>query len=222
MREVAKSYASEQSVARSWNRKPVLINGADIAGLALAQTLRSGQVPFLIFERHSKNSPMATKRQWRFHFDSRYFDGLAQRMGLPQAGVLLDALKNDIKDRQTRVMTRNLEQVLTSDIDIKYGHHLSVEGINVEGGAISPHYSHEKIIHRTEGSMIVGADGQFSTVRRHHSNTMLSDWLHQLPALVYRVSLHVPITFWDTHIKPFVDHQRNARMTRNNVFLSLG
>lgn len=62
-----------------------------------------------------------------------------------------------------QVYLKNLMTELSANINIHYGHALHHEGINIQGGAISPRYSYQNIIKRTRGSMIVGADGVFST-----------------------------------------------------------
>lgn len=143
-------------------KAPIIINGAGIAGLSLARVLQNANVPFEIFERHTKDSPLRTRRQVWFDWSPDLFPDLPQRLNI--------AFKNIARPRfghnSSRLRTQHFIGQLNQGIDVHWGHNLHQEGINIAGGAITPKYAHEKIIKIIKGSMLVGADGLFSTGKR--------------------------------------------------------
>ena len=75
----------------------------------------------------------------------------------------MDIPQNLNEGRLSHLRTIHFTDLLARGIDIQWGHNLHQEGINITGGAITQKYSHEKVIKTVKGSMLVGADGQFST-----------------------------------------------------------
>lgn len=84
-------------------------------------------------------------------------------MGYEGGRDMLTKLKQGRKDRIARVLTKNLVAAVEKDIDVRYGHNLNHEGVNIKDGAISPCYAYEDVVNTTKGSMIVGTNGLFLT-----------------------------------------------------------
>lgn len=165
---------------------PILIVGAGIAGLTLAQVLRSNAVPFRLIER--KESAEAGGAGWGFtinwslaslldmlgpelgsRFDETFVDREAVARGedatFPFFDVLTGEMKYEVPRNQKRVRVNRdkLRKLLLTDVAVEWSK--SLESIDVSND------SDVVTVHLEDGSkitshLVVGCDGTHSRVRR--------------------------------------------------------
>jgi len=129
-------------------KKPVIIVGAGISGLLLAQYLRATGIPFIIFERDADlntrglgwgltlhwSLPAFRKLLPRFIFDrlpETYVDRIAVENGEPSTfpffdlstGELRASTPNAPSSQRVRVTRDKLRRLLATDIDIQVREH---------------------------------------------------------------------------------------------------
>ncbi|KAI0916953.1 hypothetical protein AcW2_007211 [Taiwanofungus camphoratus] len=166
---------------------PILIVGAGVAGLTLAQSLRQRSVPFLIFERDA--SPTSRDQGWGLTLHRVLADFLAS---LPE-DIRTDVLscqvdpamwENDVDlfvylnaatmqpdssfegplvgiAKRIRVQREKLRRILMKDLNILWSKRLESFTI-VDSGVVAKFGDGTSY----EGSILVGADGSHSRVRR--------------------------------------------------------
>ncbi|KAI0008978.1 FAD/NAD(P)-binding domain-containing protein [Xylariaceae sp. FL0662B] len=159
---------------------PILIIGAGIAGLTLAQGLRLRSIPFRLFERHPRshtsqghrfriskdgqaalNSVLSPQLQSLFRhtaaeghrFQPRYIDARKLEFSKPTPG-----------DPETMPVDRTWIRMLTAlDIKDAIEYEKEFESYEVVDGRVQVTFTDGSVVH---GRLLVGADGIKSRVRR--------------------------------------------------------
>ena len=168
------------------SRKHILIIGAGISGLCLAQGLKQAGIPHTVFE--AEESHTYRPREWTMiihwslpllqkllpeHLSHRIkqdasvdpsldydaYPNNVVRIYDGRTGQVLKELPNE--SRSVRVSRRKLRRLCSEGIDVQYGH--VVQSVEDSG-------DHEIIVNFTngsqaKGSILIGADGVHSTVR---------------------------------------------------------
>ncbi|WP_280331568.1 FAD-dependent oxidoreductase [Nocardia wallacei] len=160
----------------------ILIAGAGVGGLALAQALRQGGLAVAVHEQDP--TPQTRNQGYRLHIDA---DGnAALRACLPPQTFDLVRRTSGRNDDVLGMYTHRLEQVmvqhfpgltddeitnvdrnvfrrgLLTDLDVRFGHTLTGYEIT-ESGRVRAHFADGTA---DEGDLLVGADGVGSAVRR--------------------------------------------------------
>ncbi|KUJ14224.1 FAD/NAD(P)-binding domain-containing protein [Mollisia scopiformis] len=161
--------------------KEVLIIGAGVVGLTLAQGCREAGIPFRIFEQHELSSERSQGWSLTLHWS---IASLERTIG-PQLSALLPQTNVDssIKEgeggflflnaatcepkyhvyptrRFLRAGRQKLRTVLTSGLDIQYGKKL--ESFSTKGTEVTARFADGTSV---TGGLLIGADGNNSVVR---------------------------------------------------------
>ncbi|EMD40130.1 hypothetical protein CERSUDRAFT_103994 [Gelatoporia subvermispora B] len=163
------------------SENPILIIGAGVAGLTLAQCLRQRSIPYLIFERDS--GPSSRHQGWGLTLHwilNRFLSALppairsdiysCQVDGAPTENdtgdfLFVDLANLDVKykvppSKRMRVQREKLRRLLMRDIDIAWSKQLSNLEVTTEG--VIAHFRDGS---EYRGRMLIGADGSQSQVR---------------------------------------------------------
>ncbi len=181
-------------------KSQVLIIGAGLGGLCLAQSLRRAGIPFSVYERDSE--PFARPQGYRLHLDGDALGALAEVLSpvlfalfeataqttLPFTTLLAtdlsvvkrlpthDDLGPDVwpssatRNTHANVDRATLRQILLADLDIRYGKRF--ERYEVGDSGVIAHFDDGTV---AQGQVLVGADGIRSAVRRQrapHADTL--------------------------------------------------
>lgn len=160
--------------------QPVLIIGAGVAGLALAQGLRLRSIPFRIFERRAKSH---VRQGHRFRISREGQDALKSVLS-PQLQSLLrrtapegqdfapryiDARKLDFGEPQPVDPTNSmpldrtwLRMLLSVELQDVITYEKQFESYEIEGGVVQARFTDGSVSY---GQLLVGADGIRSFVR---------------------------------------------------------
>jgi 2-polyprenyl-6-methoxyphenol hydroxylase-like FAD-dependent oxidoreductase len=164
-------------------QSPILIIGAGIVGLTLAQALKKQSIPFLIFERSSLAS-IRTQQGWGLtihwalpHFQyclpSEIFEKLNEIQVDPEQArsdtgrfLFLDLKTAEPKyvippSKRLRIHRGRLRDLLSEEIEIQWGK--NIMSITRTDDAVVAHFEDGTTI---EGALLVGADGSSSRTRR--------------------------------------------------------
>ncbi|OCH90886.1 putative monooxygenase [Obba rivulosa] len=166
----------------SHSESQILIIGAGIAGLTLAQCLRQRKIPYLIFERDS--GPSSRNQGWglTLHWALERFlaalpsdicsdiyscqvDGASAENDTGDF-LFLDLTTLEVKykvppSKRIRVQREKLRRLLMRNIDIAWSKQLTHVDVSEEG--IAAHFQDGSAY---TGQILVGADGSQSQVRR--------------------------------------------------------
>ncbi|KAH8896705.1 FAD binding domain-containing protein [Thozetella sp. PMI_491] len=166
-------------------RKPVLIIGAGVSGLVLAQYLRKSGIEFLIFERDSDLTTRGVGWGLTLHWSLPALralipDDLASRLpetyvdsGAVKRGELstfpfydlttgeLVASTKAAEAQRVRVTREKLRSLLATDIDIQWGKALA--SLETEGDGVRVTFKDGS---EYLGSLVAGCDGSYSATRR--------------------------------------------------------
>lgn len=175
-RGVDHGFASTAPKERRHVRLPTLINGAGPAGLVLAIGLKNAKIPFEICERH-RYDLQSMPRRTHVSMLSRYIlkplkdflraqtyqsilnDDIALSPLPPGAG---DARKHDHSNH-----TESFMEMLRQHVPVHYGFKLEREGISSLESVITSNYITGQTVRTFQGSLLVGADGNFRQVMLH-------------------------------------------------------
>ncbi|KAF2759302.1 FAD/NAD(P)-binding domain-containing protein [Pseudovirgaria hyperparasitica] len=163
---------------------PILIIGAGLAGLTLAQALRKQNIPFRIFERDA--SPTARPQGWAIALHSMLdelttamppdvpsLDTTNHLLPLPQHTAQMalyspSGTKHIVESTPSHKIIRanraKLTQLLRTHIPVEYAKHLVSISEAPGAASVTAHFADGT--HAT-GRVIVGADGVGSKVRAH-------------------------------------------------------
>ncbi|EXJ93752.1 hypothetical protein A1O1_02145 [Capronia coronata CBS 617.96] len=174
----------------------VLIAGGGVVGLTIAQGCRENGIPFTIFERDAYDGERSQGWALTLHW---CLDQMEKTIGperadsLPSAQVttldgddkgnflFLDARNCEAKyripptKRRLRLHRQKLRDVLVSGLDLQQGKKLASFETPAEGGVIAT-FADGSV---AKGSILIGADGNNSNVRR--SMGMANPSLNKLP-----------------------------------------
>ncbi|KAL2205376.1 FAD binding domain-containing protein [Sarocladium strictum] len=181
---------------------PVIIIGAGITGLVLAQALTKHSIPFLIYERDP--DPLHRGKGWgiTIHWAlNTLLDLLPQRVidRLPEAYVDAEATENgdngnflffNLKTaealwqvppaRRIRMSREKFRRVLMDGIPINWSHAFqSLE--HTQDGSVSVTFDTISGLSTVRGSMVVGCDGSRSNVRKLLFPNVEDHTNHSLP-----------------------------------------
>lgn len=162
--------------------EPILISGAGLIGLTLAQSLKRLGVPFIVFDRDehikARGQGWGITLHWALQalldvvpeelhkdiFECQVIPGFDQK----DTGTFLylDASNCETvvkipPSRRLRVRREQLRRVLLSGIDVKWGYQTSQVEINDDGVEVTC-----KNGEKLTGSMLIGAEGSNSTTRK--------------------------------------------------------
>lgn len=161
--------------------KPVLIIGAGVVGLTLAQGCHQAGIPFQIFESHDASSEKSQGWGLTLHWS---LNSLERTIGpeltalLPETNVdpsveiregcflFLNAATCEVKyqvyptKRFLRASRQKLRKVLTSGLDIQYGKHL--ESFETTESEVIAKFKDGST---AKGGLLIGADGNNSVIR---------------------------------------------------------
>lgn len=164
--DIDHDFARTAPKERKNKRLPIIINGAGPAGLILAIGLKNANIPFEICETHD----LLTRP--RRNYPSLLADGLLvplrKFLGYQTHGSLLQSIAVspstvlDTKGNGYLVNTHSLMELLGRDVKVNYGFRLEREGISCLGSVVKTEYVTGKTTNTLEGSLLVGADGNFS------------------------------------------------------------
>ena len=151
-------------------RDPIIINGAGPAGLMLAIGLQRANIPFEICESHRHDLPSKPRRN---HM-SQLSRGIVQYLkALLQAKTYQSFLRRIVLDPEAiptdpwyhdhNIYTEALMELLREQVPVNYGFRLERSGISCLESVVTSEYHVGKTIRTFQGSLLVGADGIFST-----------------------------------------------------------
>ncbi|KAG4272664.1 hypothetical protein FPRO04_10406 [Fusarium proliferatum] len=215
--------------------QPVLIIGAGISGLLLAQSLSRHGIPFRIFERdtdlETRGVGWGLTLLWTLpvlkdllpeHLFSRlpeaYVDCQAVTQGLSSSFPFFDLSTGELKAsvpkapeaERVRVTRQGLRALLATGIDIKWGK--GVTGVVSTDDSVTASFEDGS---SATGSLLVGCDGSHSRVRR----SMFPEWkLTDIPVRMLGIKMELSAS----EIKPIRDldpyffHSTNSR---NDTFV---
>jgi 2-polyprenyl-6-methoxyphenol hydroxylase-like FAD-dependent oxidoreductase len=190
---------------------PILIIGAGIVGLTLAQALKKRCIPFLIFERSSPAS-IQNQQGWglTIHWALPHFQYCLPPdifKGLNEIQVDLEQARNDTgrflfldlktaepkyvipPSKRLRIHRGRLRDLLSEGIEIQWGKNLM--SITRTKDAVVAHFEDGTTI---EGALLVGADGSSSRTRQalfSRSENPEAGRLYQLPVRFMGVTLRL-------------------------------
>ncbi|KAF5667140.1 FAD NAD(P)-binding domain-containing protein [Fusarium heterosporum] len=167
------------------SRDPVLIIGAGLGGLVLAQALRKANIPFRIFERDT--DPQARTQGWAIslhswlisdlisatHLDKKTLDSLCvtRALDLDSQGAIYSIANRELKTLYrfgagtdnpfVRVSRAKFREQLLDSIVIEWGK--TFKSYNEDETGVTATFEDGTEI---RGSILVGADGTSSRVRR--------------------------------------------------------
>ncbi|KAF5976982.1 zeaxanthin epoxidase chloroplastic [Fusarium coicis] len=215
--------------------RPVLIIGAGISGLLLAQSLSRHGVPFRVFERdtdlETRGVGWGLTLLWTLpvlkdilpeHLFDRlpeaYVDREAVTQGLSSSFPFFDLSTGELKasvprapeTERVRVTRQSLRALLATGIDIEWGK--GVAGVVSTNDAVTASFEDGS---SAAGSLLVACDGSHSRVRR----SLFPEWkLQDIPVRMLGIKMEMS----PTQIKPIRDldpyffHSTNSR---NDTFV---
>ncbi|EFW98945.1 FAD-binding domain containing protein [Grosmannia clavigera kw1407] len=189
---------------------PVLIIGAGIVGLTLAQALKKASIPFVVYERDA--GPNTRSDGWGItvHWAlpaleacllPTLFSGLRDIQVDPQQGihdtgrfVFLDLATAEPAyvippSRRLRLDRRKLRRLLLTDIDVQWGK--ALEDFSSADESVTAHFEDGTM---ATGSLLVGADGSNSRTRRRLFQSLgnaAAANLYQLPVRFMGVTVRL-------------------------------
>ncbi|EWG54086.1 hypothetical protein FVEG_12382 [Fusarium verticillioides 7600] len=215
--------------------RPVLIIGAGISGLLLAQSLSRQGIPFRVFERdtdlETRGVGWGLTLLWTLPvlkdllpqdlFDrlpEAYVDREAVTQGLSSSFPFFDLSTGELKAsvpkapeaERVRVTRQSLRALLATGIDIEWGK--GVTGVVSTNDSVTASFEDEN---SATGSLLVACDGSHSRVRR----SLFSEWkLKDIPVRMLGIKMEMS----PSQIKPIRDldpyffHSTNSR---NDTFV---
>ncbi|KAF5534088.1 zeaxanthin epoxidase chloroplastic [Fusarium napiforme] len=215
--------------------RPVLIIGAGISGLLLAQSLSRHGIPFRVFERDTDletrgvgwgltllwTLPVLKDLLPRDLFDrlpEAYVDREAVTQGLSSSFPFFDLSTGELKAavpkapeaERVRVTRQSLRALLATGIDIEWGK--GVAGVVSTDDSVTASFEDGS---SATGSLLVACDGSHSRVRR----SLFPEWkLKDIPVRMLGIKMEMP----PSQIKPIRDldpyffHSTNSR---NDTFV---
>ncbi len=239
-RDVNYDFASTTPTERTYVRRPIIINGAGPAGLILAIGLKNARIPFEICEHHRHDLPDRPRRNHVSVLVSDIFEPLRKFLRVPNAKSFLDkiALNPPSSVRlKTRcfddypIYTEALLELLRQQVRVNYGFRLEYEGISCLESVVTSRYNFGDKIMTFEGSLLVGADGIFSTGRAHQSTQRPSLIvylavrrtynLYAWPAITYASTIVVSPERYESEFKRLLDRDGATSLLIGNTRLAL-
>ncbi|KAH0565379.1 hypothetical protein GP486_001228 [Trichoglossum hirsutum] len=185
----------------------ILIIGAGITGLLVAQALKVHNIPFTIYERDPSPSHSgvgwALTLHWALpvflsvlpdsllpHLPSTYVNPEASAAGEDGNFLLLDLRTGDEKwrvppNRRIRVRREGLRKVLMEEVDVEWGKKL--EDVTATESGLLARFADGTV---ASGAMLVGCDGARSRVRQLMCPRTYQN--HELPVRLLGVSVIYP------------------------------
>lgn len=206
--------------------KPIIIVGAGITGLLLAQALQHASLPYTLHERDP--SPTHRGKGWGLtihwalddllallppHLVARlpetYVDPAASAAGDDGNFLFFDlrsgeALWRVPPNRRIRVAREKLRRLLMEDLNVRWDESFEGFAPTRDGHAVVATFQRGQSKVRVEGSVIVGCDGTTSRVRATLFPGQASQ-NHQLPVRLLGVSTFYPeeLSSKARHLDPF-------------------
>ncbi|KZF23445.1 FAD binding domain protein [Xylona heveae TC161] len=186
---------------------PILIIGAGISGLTLAQALRKNNIPFEIFERDASPESRGTGWGLTIHWALQdFYELLPQQVvdRLPETYVNRAAVERgengnfmffDLSNgeekcrvppnKRIRVSREKLRKVLMDGVDVKWSKKLA--DINIGPDSVTASFDDGTSY---KGSMLVGCDGSRSRVRQNIYPTDYTNYM--LPIRMLGIKVKYP------------------------------
>lgn len=238
--------------------KPILIIGSGIAGLSLSRTLQRHSIPSLIFDASPSTRRQGfgiTLHSWaydRLQTDNSKFiqavstDGTQGALntsvmdaasGEPLIPIHMSKLREGEPPRAQESFRANrfrLREFLRGDTEVRWEHKLA--SFESSSGGVIAHFENGKTV---EGSLLVGADGVFSTGRFFSLPSSLppptQSLIHSLvrskilpqvtpkifPVVVYNGILPLPTSEYNSKYAPHMHGSNVVMGVSDNVVLGI-
>ncbi|RYO89373.1 hypothetical protein DL762_003264 [Monosporascus cannonballus] len=172
------------------SKQHILVIGAGVTGLLIAQGLQQAGIPFTVFEAEA-GADVARSREWQMIL--HWALPLAMKL-LPEhlavqlkerasvdSSLDFDVYPNNIlrfyngvdgailaelpiKNRCIRVARKKLRALCADGVEIKYGHILKAVRVDEDRGEVTAKFSNG---HEATGTLLIGCDGAKSFVRQY-------------------------------------------------------
>ena len=209
------------SKERTYFRHPIIINGAGPAGLILAIGLKNAGIPYEICERHRHDLPSKPRRNYPSLLSPGTLKSLKAFLRAPSSRSILDKIavnipapRADDGQLQHYVKTESLLELLRRQVPVHYGFTLSYEGITCLESVVTSRFVVDGTIKTFEGSLVVGADGKFSSVRKTNN-------LFLWPAVTYVAIIAVPSQQYESYFKGFLNDEGSTALLLGSTRLTL-